>query len=1029
MNFERPQQPDPELTTRTRGSLAEGSSSHGASASRTSGTEALGTNAPSTSSLRPGDDDGSEITVISKKPPQQFCTSGFDWRKVGELLIGRQLGSFRLDSLLGVGGMGAVFQATDLQLHRQVAVKVLNSSENDPEAERRFRVEAQSAARLDHQNIARVFHVGQDQGWNYIVLELVEGQTLRQLVTTRGPLSASLAIHIFRQLASALDHAHQRNIIHRDIKPSNVLVTEDHSIKIVDMGLARIQRAVDSADHDAEEGMTLGTFDYIAPEQARDARLADQQSDLYSLGCTLFYALVGRPPFADGTTIEKILSHSNAPRPSVLESRPDLPPAMERLVQHLMAPRREDRIGTAREFEQRLLELRAEMGRSRRPAPIRPSQDLARKRVPLMLFGMTVALVLISLIWDGPWRDSPMRLPEWPALPSFPAVATTVETLDAADLDLKTNAAGSNDNRVSRLSTNSLENLTNIDAANLTPGEEVTTNATLDISRSGNGDMFPEIGVAGTTGGNVLTDESGLFVRPSIDKPFQFQTPDIFLPFLNRERDPISSQIEWWRRPSRSGDEMNLPLGSNPIPGRSVERTNDGIRQPDSETVNPEEVTTIQVVPLYGTTNASSVANDPSETATLNSVRVASFSEAIDRLPQFPNVRRIELNFSGVHAVSSLVVPGGSLREIRAAAGQQPVLYFGQNPASSSSTGTPGVLIEGGNLEVLGVAFAWETNRDDSAALFEITEVSRVSFKNCSFQHVEPSARASAVSTGVNRTDPALPEDRAMQKNVGASWLRIDSSTSSTIDGPKQGTLTLNQCALHGPIHGVDLQCRQSISLRLTDCLVSTLASAIVIHRPNESSLANRLEIHLERSSLFARRGVVAFEVPRQPRSAEVSMFAQDCLLVAADPGVGLLHHPTRTQPAAGWPMDRGQTFGQAEDWQTFADSNLFFEGFNNSLVASYLWTLAAEDGTVSASADSTQIRTAKWFQQDLARYRSMTTLAGNELLRLMRAPASNLTWPELYGAIGQDANEHGVSIGKLPKFPIIASPVATPRP
>ncbi len=1027
MNFERPPKPDPDLTTRTLGSLAEGSLSLGASAGPPTGCEAAATSVRSTGSMGSVDDDESEITVISKKPPQQFCTSGFDWRKVGELLIGRQLGSFRLDSLLGVGGMGAVFQATDLQLHRQVAVKVLNSSENDPEAERRFRVEAQSAARLDHQNIARVFHVGQDQGWNYIVLELVEGQTLRQLVTARGPLSASLAIHIFRQLASALDHAHQRNIIHRDIKPSNVLVTEDHSIKIVDMGLARIQRSVDSADHDAEEGMTLGTFDYIAPEQARDARLADQQSDLYSLGCTLFYALVGRPPFADGTTIEKILSHSNAPRPSVLEARPDLPPAMERLVQHLMAPRREDRIGTAREFEQRLMELRADMGRSRRPVPVRPSQDLARKRVPLMLFGMTMALVLVSLIWDGPWRDSPMRLPEWPALPSSPTVVTTPESFDAAELDPTANSAGSNDNRASRLPTNSLENLTKVDSANLTLVEEVAPNENHEASRSGNnGELFRNIAEAESSGVNDLADESGLFARPSIDKPFEFQTPDIFLPFLNRERDPIRSQIEWWRRPSRASDDLSLPLGSSPIPGRSVERTSDVIRPSESAVVGREEVTTIQVVPL----NASaSGANDASELSPPNVVRVASFSEAIDRLQQFPNVRRIELNFSGVHAVSSLVVPAGSLREIRAVGGQQPVLYFAPSSAANSALGSPGVLIEGGNLEVVGIAFAWETNLDDRGALFEIAEISRVTFKNCSFQHVEPSAMASAAPNAYNRPEPVSAEDRGGPVGERASWMRIDAAATSMIDGPKQGTLTMSQCALHGPVNGVDLQCRQSISLRLTDCLVSTLASAIVIHRPTESTLANRLEIHVERSSLFARRGVVAFEVPRQPRSAEVSMFAQDCLLVAADPGVGLLHHPTRTPVVAGWPMDRGQFLGQPEEWQTFADSNLFFEGFNNSLVASYLWTLAAEDGSVSASADSTQIRTAKWFQQDLARYRSMTTLAGNELLRLMRAPASNLTWPELYGAIGQDAAEHGVSIGKLPKFPIIASPVATPRP
>ena len=280
-------------------------------------------------------DPDSEVTVVSKKPPQQIRSGGVDWRQVGGLLIGKQLGSFRLDELLGTGGMGAVFRATDLQLDRQVAVKVLNSSEEDPEATRRFRLEAQSAARLDHQNIARVFHVGQDQGWNYIVLELVEGRTLRQLVASEGPLTWPLALHLFKQLAAALDHAHQRNIIHRDIKPSNVLVTDDHVVKIVDMGLARNQKSMDPAHHEDEEGVTLGTFDYIAPEQARDPRKADQQSDLYSLGCTLFFALVGRAPFSEGSTVEKLLSHSTAVRPLVTMSRPDLPRAADKLVTYL----------------------------------------------------------------------------------------------------------------------------------------------------------------------------------------------------------------------------------------------------------------------------------------------------------------------------------------------------------------------------------------------------------------------------------------------------------------------------------------------------------------------------------------------------------------------------------------------------------------------------------------------------------------------------------------------------------------------
>ncbi|MDP1564454.1 MAG: serine/threonine-protein kinase [Pirellulaceae bacterium] len=1006
MNFERPQKNDSELTTRTRGSAPGGSTSGGSAENRPvdTGTVPAGSSGPSV-----GDD--SEITVISKKPPQQFCTSAFDWRKVGELLIGRQLGSFRLDSLLGVGGMGAVFQATDLQLHRQVAVKVLNSSENDPEAERRFRVEAQSAARLDHQNIARVFHVGQDQGWNYIVLELVEGQTLRQLVTARGRLSAKLAIHIFRQLASALDHAHQRNIIHRDIKPSNVLVTDDHSVKIVDMGLARIQRSSDSVDHDAEEGMTLGTFDYIAPEQARDARQADQQSDLYSLGCTLFYALVGRPPFADGTTIEKILSHSNSPRPSLLESRPDLPPSMERLVQHLMAPRREDRIGTARELEQRLADVRWEIGRSRLATPVRVSQNLARKRVPLMMIGVTLALTLVSLIWDRGWRDSPVNLPEWPAPPSRPTMAGDPENREPRNGNQGTDSAETIDNQPITVPANPMvqpAESTRTDSSSSMPRAEGRESiANREVAQSAGANAPNVTGATTTTDANDQAVDNSLFARPSTDRPFQFQTPDLFLPFLNRDRDPIGAHVEWWSRPGGTRGNVSFPK----LPSEASER-----------------ITTIQVMPLDLAGAGSRDLNDGGRLLPSTVTRVTSFSEAIESLRQYPNARRIELNFSGIHQVTASVRLASNLREIRTVGGQQPVLYFGNKMVAETTGHRSEVTVDGANLDVVGVAFAWETYGAVTESLFEISEHSRVTFKECTFQHVEPPVANSLVSTATTPTDRPVATDltRAGGK---PSWIRIEPAAASPTDGLKQGSLTLNQCSMHGPVSGVEVRSRESISLLWTDSRLSTLESAIVLRSQASSSIAPRFDIQLERSSLFARRGIVAFATPRLPRSADVSMFAQDCLLVAADPSIGLLHHDSLTPEINSAPSNRELANVPSEDWRTFAESSVFFEGFNNLLMARYLWTVSADDGTVSASADAIQIRSAKWFQQDLAQYRSVSTLIGNDLSRLMGQPASERTWTGLYAAIGQEVIEHGAPSAHLSKFPTIAAPVSTQRP
>ena len=260
-----------------------------------------------------------EQTVISRRASPSSGSSshsqvpaaiGSPRIEVGSALEGICLGHFRLDKFVGGGGMGSVFRGEDLRLGRIVAIKVLSRERTDPETLRRFQNEAQSAARLDHENIARVYYVGEDQGLHFIVFEFIEGVNIRDLVEKNGPLPLSDAISYVLQVAEALEHASQRQVVHRDIKPSNVLVTAEGRAKLVDMGLARLRMESDREDLTAS-GVTLGTFDYISPEQARDPRIADVRSDLYSLGCTFYFMLTGQPPFPDGTLLQKLLSHSS----------------------------------------------------------------------------------------------------------------------------------------------------------------------------------------------------------------------------------------------------------------------------------------------------------------------------------------------------------------------------------------------------------------------------------------------------------------------------------------------------------------------------------------------------------------------------------------------------------------------------------------------------------------------------------------------------------------------------------------------
>ena len=280
---------------------------------------------------------GSEASG-SKPPPASASPL-----ELGRALEGTSLGHLRLEAFVGGGGMGAVFRAVDTRLGRTVAVKVLSRDRTDSDVLKRFENEAQSAARLDHDNIARVYDVGEAQGLHYIVFEFIEGVNLRDLVLQKGPLPLDEAIGYTLQVASAVGHAAQRNVVHRDIKPSNVLIAVEQRAKLVDMGLARLHQ-LGSDSHDlTASGVTLGTFDYISPEQARDPRMADVRSDLYSLGCTLYFMLTGQPPFPDGTVLQKLLSHSTEPPVDPRRVRPDLGEGIVKIINKLLAKQPVDR--------------------------------------------------------------------------------------------------------------------------------------------------------------------------------------------------------------------------------------------------------------------------------------------------------------------------------------------------------------------------------------------------------------------------------------------------------------------------------------------------------------------------------------------------------------------------------------------------------------------------------------------------------------------------------------------------------------
>jgi serine/threonine protein kinase len=266
----------------------------------------------------------------------------------GADLSGRTLGEFEVLRKIGSGGMGQVYLARQLSLKRQVALKLLRKDlANNPTAMQRFEAEAQAIATLNHPNIVQVFGAGESDGLRYMALEYVDGRNLREHLARKGPPELPVALSIMKQIAAALQRAHEQGLVHRDIKPENILVTKKVEVKVTDFGLSRFFNDPDAVSL-TQSGVTLGTPLYLSPEQAQ-GKSVDHRSDLYSFGVTCYHLLAGEPPFRGTTAVEVALKHiTDAPRP--LESlRPDLPPELCGMVRKLMAKRPEERQQSARE--------------------------------------------------------------------------------------------------------------------------------------------------------------------------------------------------------------------------------------------------------------------------------------------------------------------------------------------------------------------------------------------------------------------------------------------------------------------------------------------------------------------------------------------------------------------------------------------------------------------------------------------------------------------------------------------------------
>ena len=240
------------------------------------------------------------------------------------IAIGQQLGSYEITALLGRGGMGEVYRAKDAKLKREVAIKILPEEfSRDADRVARFQREAEALAALNHQNIAAIYDLQEANNTRFLILELVEGETLADVIERRGALPVEEALNIGSQICEALEAAHAKGVVHRDLKPANVKLTPDGKVKVLDFGLAKaiestaVQATVSNSPtlmSGSIPGLIVGTAAYMSPEQAR-GRSADQRSDVFSFGCVLYQMLTGKQAF-QGEEVSDVIA-------SVLKLEPD----------------------------------------------------------------------------------------------------------------------------------------------------------------------------------------------------------------------------------------------------------------------------------------------------------------------------------------------------------------------------------------------------------------------------------------------------------------------------------------------------------------------------------------------------------------------------------------------------------------------------------------------------------------------------------------------------------------------------------
>ncbi len=641
---------------------------------------------------------GDAPTILSKTEPVKGSDSEDD--DFGMLKPGSKFGQFTIIRYVGGGGMGRVYEGEDNDLERKVAIKILAKKRAQDEAVvARFLNEAKSAARLNHENIAQVYLSGNVNGVPYIAFEFVDGVNLRDYVRDDGVLELGEAIDYVLQTAAALAHAASHGVTHRDVKPSNIIVTPQKRVKLIDMGLARLLKPQLNDDL-TESGVTLGTFDYISPEQARDPRVADVRSDVYSLGCTFYYMLVGAPPFPEGTMLQKLLQHQGDEAPDVREKNKNVPVEIAAVIKKMMKKNPDERYQTPEALISDLLEISDMLGlRVAGRGHAEPPQEPEKKpnvrawKLPgicaVLLFGLVVGAYSLFTVSDD------IELP-------------TVETHGISIADIPDVAEPNADAVKGR-------------DANPGPGDLVETpkNFTLEDVVAENGSVLtpvakPDPGVEvspaaldamyAAANGGAYTNPSSLGTDDALDWRRSFISAEFSVAaekrvaFGWRSNSLEPANVSFSMTKYSESSDVALPLSRSFVVysnlGSKVENGSNGTGVASS----------VRVVDRVGKVSAAFVSLQ-------DALADASSAESKDAI-------RIELRFNDALPVPALSIADRKV-EIYAADGFSPTLRFEPVETFNASGGSCMFLLNGSELTLRGVAIDFTVPSQDVLSLEE----------------------------------------------------------------------------------------------------------------------------------------------------------------------------------------------------------------------------------------------------------------------------------------------------------------------